>query len=108
MKQNKVLSKYKNPDKYIEQLKRESERLHQMIFDDYKCYEKERGEVLFNYSKNCFSTETLGGRSFGDLKVRQTISIIGTVEEVSEKVVCYDNGENESTVKIRLLQVRSK
>ena len=64
----KVESKYKNPDKYIEQLKNEAEREFQMGCENYELYEKECGEKLFSY-KNTIKTFGLIGRKFGDLKV---------------------------------------
>ena len=101
-----VKSKYKNPDKYIRELKNEVETAWEVSREHYSLYEEEFGKNVFNYAENSFLKFYLISRMFGDLKVRQRISIIGTVEEVSESIACYKNGENRSDIKLRLIEVR--
>lgn len=101
-----VKSKYKNPDEYIRQLKRKVDWALENSMKDYNDYVKELGFHLFDYAEDSFEDFSINSRSFGKLKVRQTVKIIGTVEEVAEKVECFKNGEDRSSIKLRLKEVR--
>ena len=105
-KKMKVESKYKNPDKFIEQLKKEAKRAWQIASENFNLFDKERGKKLFSYADNTFYEFNITGRNFGDLKVRQKVKLIGIVEEVSEKVKCFANGKDESTLKLKIAEVR--
>ncbi|MCK5018378.1 MAG: hypothetical protein KAS32_15070 [Candidatus Peribacteraceae bacterium] len=103
----KVESKYKNPDKHIEHLKNRVFQEHTFAEHNWLRYINVQGERLFEYSDNQFETVTLADRDLGDLKVRQKVALHGTVEEVNEKVQCYENGENGSSIKIRVTEFRT-
>jgi len=101
-----VKSKYKNPDRYIEELK--STIKQRLIFseNDAELIEKEQGKLLFKYSSVSTKRFALSDRTFGDLKVRQHIAVHGMVQEIKENIKCLENGEDHSEITLDLTEVR--
>ena len=95
---NKVKSKYKNPDKYVERLKVELARTRRYAHDN----SARMGIFLFDYTQETEFSLSSERTSLGVFRTGDTVIITGTIGKVVE-----DSTEG-SNVQYRNITVRRK
>lgn len=97
-----VRSKYKNPDKYIERLKVEVERVWDYYESSGEDFQKERGVHWFNYENGVTKTVALKAKDASESRIDQTVKLNG-------KIIGYERTESGLyTVTMEIKEVRLK
>ena len=106
-KMHSVLSKHKNPDRYIRRLKAEVEMVHRRERESFGLYETERGRRVCTWTTN--TTRSINTRHSHSLNVfnpGDTVVMIGTVTKVEAET--RPDGQKTSAITFDLRETRSK